>query len=95
MKLLLTILLTTSVFAQRISNERARNLAKMVKGKEYNIENIYERASDKVYIKKFSDEVVNGNVYKMFGDQKAVLGKMVNGKVESASVIEIILKSLI
>jgi len=31
----------------------------------------------------------------MFGDQKAVLGKMVNGKVKSASVIEIILKSLI
>lgn len=79
MKLLLSIILTTSLFAQ----------------KEYNIKNIYERASDKVYIKKFSDEVVNGNVYKMFGDQKAVLGKMVNGKVESASVIEIILKSLI
>jgi antitoxin component YwqK of YwqJK toxin-antitoxin module len=66
MKLLLPILLTTSLFAQ----------------KEYNIKNIYERASDKVYIKKFSDEVVNGSVYKMFGDQKVVLGKMVKGKRE-------------
>ena len=79
MKFLIAILLTSSIFAQ----------------KEYNIDNIYDRASDKVYIKKFSNEVVDGNVYKMFGDQKAVLGKMVNGKVESTSVIEIILKSLI
>ena len=79
MKFLIAILLTSSIFAQ----------------KEYNIDNIYDQASDKVYIKKFSNEVVDGNVYKMFGDQKAVLGKMVNGKVESTSVIEIILKSLI
>lgn len=82
MRLLLFILLTTSLFGQRISNERAKNLAKRIKGKEYNIENIYERASDKIYIKKFSDEVVNGNVYQMFGDQKVVLGKMVKGKKE-------------
>ena len=64
--ILLTILLTTSLFAQ----------------KEYNIDNIYESEKKKVFIKKFSDEIVNGNVYQMFGDQKVVLGKMVKGKKE-------------
>ncbi len=54
MKFLIAILLTSSIFPQ----------------KEYNIDNIYDRASDKVYIKKFSNEVVDGNVYKMFGDQR-------------------------
>ena len=68
MKFLLPIIITASLFAQQ--------------DKEYNIENIYLRELDKVFIKKFSDEVVNGNIYKMFGDQKVVLGKMVKGKKE-------------
>ena len=66
MKFLLPILLTTSLFAQ----------------KEYDIKNIYLKKSDDVYIKKFSDELVNGNVYQMFGNEKVILGKMVNGKKE-------------
>jgi len=45
-KFLIAILLTSSIFAQ----------------KEYNIDNIYDQASDKVYIKKFSNEVVDENV---------------------------------
>ena len=46
--------------------------------KEYDIKQIVKR--DGVYYKKFSDEIVNGNVYQMFGDMKVVLGKMKDGK---------------
>ena len=35
---------------------------------EYNINHIVEQ--DSVYMIKFSDEIVNGNVYKMFDDMK-------------------------
>jgi len=42
--------------------------------KEYNINHIVEQ--DSVYKKKFSDEIVNGNVYKMFDDMKVPRGKM-------------------
>ena len=66
MKFLFPIIIIPSLFAQQ--------------KKEYDIENIYLRELDKVYIKKFSDEVVNGNIYQMFGDQKVVIGKMVKGK---------------
>ena len=48
--------------------------------KEYNIEHLLER--DGVYIKKFSDEIVNGKVFKMFGGMKVPLGKMKDGKKE-------------
>ena len=48
--------------------------------KEYNIEHLLER--DGVYIKKFSDEIVNGKVFQMFGDMKVPLGKMKDGKKE-------------
>ena len=48
--------------------------------KEYNINHIVEQ--DSVYKKKFSDEIVNGNVYVMFDDMKVPLGKMKNGKKE-------------
>ena len=37
---------------------------------------------DGVYIKKFSDEIVNGKVFQMFGDMKVPLGKMKDGKKE-------------
>ncbi len=33
-----------------------------------------------VYIKKFSDEIVNGKVFQMFGDMKVPLGNMKDGK---------------
>ena len=48
--------------------------------KEYNINHIVEQ--DSVYKKKFSDEIVNGNVYKMFDDMKVPKGKMKNGEKE-------------
>ncbi|MBT3591039.1 MAG: hypothetical protein HN514_09815, partial [Candidatus Marinimicrobia bacterium] len=48
--------------------------------KEYNIEHLLER--DGVYIKKFSDEIVNGKVFQMFGDMKVPLGKLKDGKKE-------------
>ena len=48
--------------------------------KEYNIEHLLER--DGVYIKKFSDEIVNGKVFQMFGEMKVPLGKMKGGKKE-------------
>ena len=47
---------------------------------EYNINHIVEQ--DSVYMKKFSDEIVNGNVYVMFDDMKVPFGKMKNGKKE-------------
>jgi len=46
--------------------------------KEYDINHIVEQ--NNVYIKKFSDEIVNGKVFQMFGDMKVPLGKMKNGK---------------
>ena len=48
--------------------------------KEYNINHIVEQ--NNVYIKKFSDEIVNGKVFKMFGEMKVPLGKMKDGKKE-------------
>ena len=48
--------------------------------KEYDINHILKR--DGVYIKKFSDEIVNGKVFKMFGEMKVPLGKMKDGKKE-------------
>ena len=47
---------------------------------EYEITHIIER--DGVYVKKFSDEKVNGKVLQMFGDMKVPLGKMKDGKKE-------------
>ena len=46
--------------------------------KEYNIKHIVEQSG--VYKKKFSDEIVNGKVFLMYGDMKVSLGKMKNGK---------------
>ena len=51
MKFLFPIIIIASLFAQQ--------------KKEYDIENIYLRELDKVYTKKFSDEVVNGNIYQI------------------------------
>ena len=48
--------------------------------KEYDINHIVEQ--NNVYIKKFSDEIVNGKVFQMFGDMKVPLGKMKDGKKE-------------
>jgi len=45
---------------------------------EYNIEDLLEQ--DGVFIKKFSDEELNGKVYLMYGDTKVYLGKMKKGK---------------
>ena len=47
---------------------------------EYNIKHIVDQ--DSVNKKKFSDEIVNGNVYKMFDDMKVPKGKMKNGEKE-------------
>ena len=48
--------------------------------KQYNIEHIVEQAG--VHKKKFSDEIINGEVFQMYGDMKVPLGKMRNGKRE-------------
>ena len=48
--------------------------------KEYDINHILEQNG--VYIKKFSDEIVNGKVFQMFDDMKVPLGKMKDGKKE-------------
>jgi len=48
--------------------------------KEYDIDNIIKQ--DGVYIKKFSDEIVNGKVFQMFGEMKVPLGEMKDGKKE-------------
>ena len=48
--------------------------------KEYDITHITEKNG--LYIKKFSDEKVNGEVFQMFGDMKAPLGKMKDGKMD-------------
>ena len=53
--------------------------------KEYNINHIVEQ--DSVYKKKFSDEIVNGNVYKMFDDMKVPKGKMKNGEKEGIWIV--------
>ena len=44
---------------------------------EYDINQIIER--NDVYVKKFSDEIVNGKVFQMFGDIKVDLGYIKNG----------------
>ena len=48
--------------------------------KEYDINHVLEKKG--VYIKKFSNEEVNGSVYQMFGDIKMDLGYIKNGKKE-------------
>jgi|TARA_B110000438_G_scaffold33354_1_gene33005 hypothetical protein len=48
--------------------------------KEYDIKHLIKKNG--LYIKKFSDEKVNGEVFRMFGDMKAPLGKMKNRKQE-------------
>ena len=48
--------------------------------KEYDINHVLEKKG--IYIKKFSDEEVNGRVYQMFGDMKMDLGYIKNGKKE-------------
>ena len=48
--------------------------------KEYDINHVLEKKG--VYIKKFSDEEVNGSAYQMFGDMKMDLGYIKNGKKE-------------
>jgi hypothetical protein len=47
---------------------------------EYDITHLIKKNG--IYIKKFSDEKVNGEVFRMFGDMKAPLGKMKDGKKE-------------
>ena len=46
--------------------------------KQYDIKHIVKQGG--VYKKKFSDEVVNGEVFQMFGDMKVPLGIMEEGK---------------
>ena len=48
--------------------------------KEYDINHIVEQNG--VYLKKFSDEFVSGEVFEMYGDMKVPLGKMKDGKKE-------------
>ena len=48
--------------------------------KEYDINHVLEKKG--IYIKKFSDEEVNGGVYQMFGDIKVDLGYIKNGGKE-------------
>ena len=47
---------------------------------EYDITHLIKKNG--LYIKKFSDEKVNGEVFQMFGDMKAPLGKMKDGKMD-------------
>ena len=53
--------------------------------KQYNIEHIVEQGG--VHKKKFSDETVNGEVFKMVGDLKVPLGSMKNGKKDGTWVL--------
>ena len=53
--------------------------------KEYDIAHITEQNG--VYIKKFSDEIVNGKVFKMFGEMKVPLVKMKEGKKEGKCMV--------
>ena len=46
--------------------------------KEYNIDHIVKQGV--VYKEKFTDEIVNGNIFKMSGEMKLPLGKMKDGK---------------
>ena len=46
--------------------------------KDYNINQLIEQGG--IYMEKFSDEIVNGNVYQMSDDIIIPLGKMKNGK---------------
>ena len=46
--------------------------------KSYNEEHLVEQNG--IWYKKFSDEVVNGEVFKKIGGMEAPLGKMKNGK---------------
>ena len=46
--------------------------------KEYNVENLILNGDS--FIKKFSEEIVNGSIFIMMGDIKVVLGRMRNGK---------------
>ena len=63
MRFLLLIIATTSLFAQ----------------KEYDIDDIYFSAPKQVYIKKFSDEIVDGKIFAKIGNNKAFLGKIDKG----------------
>ena len=45
---------------------------------EYNIDDLIHK--DNVWIKKFSDEKVNGKVFQVVDDMKVPIGKMKNGK---------------
>ena len=45
---------------------------------DYNINQLIEQGG--IYMEKFSDEIVNGNVYQMSDDIIIPLGKMKNGK---------------
>ena len=48
--------------------------------KRYNINHIVEHKG--IYIKKFSNQAISGEVFQMFGNMKVPLGKMKNGKKE-------------
>ena len=47
---------------------------------EYNIEHIFKK--DNIYIKKFSEEIVNGDIYEMRDGIKVLLGRIENGVKE-------------
>ena len=47
---------------------------------EYNIEHIFKK--DNIYIKKFSEEIVNGDIYEMRDGIKVLLGRIENGLKE-------------
>ena len=46
--------------------------------KDYNINQLIEQGG--IYMEKFSDEIVNGEVFQMVDDMKVPIGKMKNGK---------------
>jgi len=52
---------------------------------QYDVKHIIEQGG--VYKKKFSDEVVNGEVFQMFGDMKVPLGKIKQGKKEGVWIV--------
>ncbi|MBT6937222.1 MAG: toxin-antitoxin system YwqK family antitoxin, partial [Candidatus Marinimicrobia bacterium] len=71
---------TTSTNIRWINGEMIETIDTTYLKIEYNIENLLVR--DDVYVKKFSDEILNGEVFKMFGEMKVPLGNMKDGKKE-------------
>ena len=72
--LIISLLFLSVVVGQQQYNV----LSVEVNQEEYIIKNLLKR--DGVFVKKFSDDSLNGMVFQMFGDIKVPLGMIKNGK---------------